>query len=97
MTGKYARDFSKLFPESLEVESRAILEVMLAPEKFQYLISQHRANLYDRYIDGILMIHDISFRQYSDMPADSKRQFENGGDWFFKKYIMIGFRNDKEI
>mgnify|MGYP001622980623 len=43
------------------------------------------------------MIHDISFRQYSDMPADSKRQFENGGDWFFKKYIMIGFRNDKEI
>lgn len=69
----------------------------MAPEKFQYLISQHRANLYDRYIDGILMIHDISFRQYSDMPADSKRQFENGGDWFFKKYIMIGFRNDKEI
>ena len=31
------------------------------------------------------MIHDISFRQYSDMPADSKRQFENRGGIGFSK------------
>lgn len=76
LTGKYAGDFSKLFPEPLDAESTVILEAMLAPERFPYLMSQHRADLYDRYIDGILMIHDISLRQYSEMPDDSKRQFE---------------------
>ena len=76
LTGKYAGDFSKLFPEPLDAESTAILVAMLVPERFPYLMSQHRADLYDRYIDGILMIHDISFRQYSEMPDDSKRQFE---------------------
>lgn len=76
LTGKYARDFSKLFPEPFDAESTAILERMLAPERFPYLMSQNRTDLYDRYIDGILMLHDISFRQYSEMSADSKRQFE---------------------
>lgn len=94
LTGKYARDFSKLFPEPLYVESTAILEGMLAPERFPYLMSQHRADLYDRYIDGILMIHDISFRQYSEMPADSKRQFKLDIERAVCSVIRKYFRHD---
>lgn len=94
LTGKYARDFSKLFPEPLDAESTAILEGMLAPERFPYLMSQHRTDLYDRYIDGILMIHDISFRQYSEMPADSKRQFELDIERAVCPVIRKYFRHD---
>ena len=36
LTGKYVRDFSKLFQEPLDAEATAILEGMLAPEKFPY-------------------------------------------------------------
>ena len=76
LTGKYARDFSKLFSEPLDAKSTAILDGMLIPERFPYLMGQDRDNLFDRYIDGILMIHDISFRQYLELSTDSKRQFE---------------------
>lgn len=75
LMGKYDEKFGKLFPEPHDEEIEAFLESMLRPERFPYYFSCERNDRYERYLDSILTLHDISRRQYNDLPEEKRRQF----------------------
>ena len=75
LMGKYDEKFGKLFPEPHDEEIEAFLESMLRPERFPYYFSCERNDRYERYLDSILTLHDISRRQYNDLPDEKQRQF----------------------
>ena len=58
-----------------------ILKSQLKAEKFPYILKQQRIKydgkfLYDRYLEYILIIHDISNRQFDEMLFEKQKAFQ---------------------
>lgn len=101
LMGKYDEEFGKLFPEPHDEEIEAILEFMLRPERFPYYFSCERNDRYERYLDSILTLHDISRRQYNDLPDEKQRQFmleiENAVCPIIQKYFTHDARGQEGL
>lgn len=53
----------------------------LKVERFPYLLQQKRNNvdgkfLYDRYLECLLVIHDISLKQFNDLPLEVRKKLQ---------------------
>lgn len=77
LSGKYHLDCEKFKDESFF----EILRHQLKAEKFPYLLKQHRIIhegefLYDRYLENVLIIHDISMRQFDILLPEKKKEFQ---------------------
>lgn len=94
LTGKYDERFSKLFPEPRDEETERIFESMLAPEKFPYHDSQKKDLLYDRFLDSVLMLHDISPRQMRELSEEKQRQFQLDMEMALCPVIQKYFNHD---
>jgi hypothetical protein len=77
LSGKYHRDAEKIKDESLCL----ILKSQLKANKFPYILKQQRIKydgkfLYARYLEFILIIHDISMRQFAEMPFENQKALQ---------------------
>ena len=77
LSGKYHRDAEKIKDESVCV----ILKSGLKADKFPYIRKQQRITydgkfLYDMYLEYILIIHDISMRQFDEMLLEKQKAFQ---------------------
>jgi len=77
LSGKYHRDAEKIKDESLCL----ILKSHLMAKKFPYILKQQRSKyggkfLYDRYLEYILNIHNISMRQFDEMLFEKQKAFQ---------------------
>lgn len=77
LSGKYHRDAEKIKDESLCL----ILNSHLKAKKFPYILKQQRNKydekfLYDRYLEFILIIHDISKHQFDVMQFEKQKAFQ---------------------
>lgn len=101
LMGKYDEKFGKLFPEPHDEEIEIILESMLRPERFPYYFSCERNDRYERYLDSILTLHDISRRQYNGLPDEKQRQFmleiENAVCPIIQKYFTHDAQGQKGL
>lgn len=99
LMGKYDEEFGKLFPEPHDKEIEAFLESMLRPERFPYYFCCERNDRYERYLDSILTVHDISIRQYNDLPDEKQNQFmleiENAVCPIIQKYFTHDARRQE--
>jgi len=62
-------------------EKAEMLNACIRPERFPYLKKLQRDKtdgkfLYDKYIENILVIHDISYKQYEMLDFDTRKQFQ---------------------
>jgi len=77
LSGKYHRDAEKIKDESLCL----ILKSHLMAKKFPYILKQQR-NKYDgkflseSYLEYILIIHNISIRQFDEMIFEKQKAFQ---------------------
>lgn len=101
LMGMYDEKFGRLFPEPRDEETEACLEFMLRPERFPYYFSRKRNDMYERYLDSVLTIHDISRRQYNGLPDEKKRQFmleiENAVCPIIQKYFTHDAQGQKGL
>lgn len=77
LSGKYHRYAEKIKTESV-IEG---LKLGLKADKFPYLLKQQRIKydgkfLYDRYLKYILIIHDVSMRQFYEMLFEKQKSFQ---------------------
>lgn len=77
LSGKYHRDAEKIEDQELCL----ILKSHLKAKKFPYILKQQRIKydgkfLYDRYLEYILIIHDISKRQFDGMLFEKQKAFQ---------------------
>jgi hypothetical protein len=77
LSGKYHRDAEKIENQELCI----ILKSQLKAKKFPYILKQQRIKydgkfLYDRYLEYILIIHDISKRQFHGMLFEKQKAFQ---------------------
>ncbi len=77
LSGKYHREAEKIKDESV----REIFKSQLKAEKFPYILKQQRIKydgklLYHRYLEYILIIHDISLRQFDEMIFGKQKAFQ---------------------
>jgi hypothetical protein len=77
LSGNYHRDAEKIKDESLCL----ILKSQLKAEKFPYILKQQRIKydekfLYDRYLEFILILHDISMHQFNIMQFEKQKAFQ---------------------
>lgn len=77
LSGKYHREAEKTTDESL----CSILKSQLKAEKFPYILNQQRIQynkkfLYDRYLEYILIIHNIAMRQFDEMQFEKQKAFQ---------------------
>jgi len=77
LSGKYHRDAEEIKDETV----RANLTSALKAKKFPYLRKQQRIKydgkfLYSRYLEYILIIHDISMRQFDEMLFEKQKSLQ---------------------
>ena len=79
LSGKYHRICARIADNDDVLYS--ILKKGLCAKKFPYLKKQQSANydgesLYSRYLEYILIIHDISKKQFQDMTFEQQKEFQ---------------------
>ena len=77
LSGNYHRDAEKIKDESLGL----ILKSQLKAENFPYILKQQRIKhdgkfLYDRYLEFILILHDISLHQFYIMQFEKQKALQ---------------------
>ena len=77
LSGKYHREAEKIKDESLCV----ILKSQLKAKKFPYILKRQRVKyggkfVYERYLEYILIIHDISKGQFDKLLFDKQKAFQ---------------------
>ncbi len=77
IAGKYDRNLDKMKDEHL----RSILRSQLKVDKFPYLMKQQEARyegkfIYDKYFEYILIIHDISIRQFQSLNVVQQKSLQ---------------------
>lgn len=77
LSGKYHRDAEKIKDESIS----AILKSELTADKFPYILKLQRIKydgkyLYEKYLENILIIHDISVHQFNEMIFEKQKTFQ---------------------
>lgn len=75
LNGKYDEEFGKWFPEPHNEEIQLFLESMLMPERFPYHLKYDQREKFRMYLESILIMHDISTRQYHEMSEEKQREF----------------------
>lgn len=76
LRGEYDCIYEQFADNFTGKQREAYLKTMLAPERFPYYMGRNKTMLYDNYMDGILMLHDISHRQYNELSPEKRRQFQ---------------------
>ena len=77
LSGKYHESARKCD----DPELRRVLLRQLTPDKFPYLFVQKRDRsdgryLYDRYLENILVIHNIAKRQFDELPFERQKEMQ---------------------
>jgi len=77
ISGKYDREIDKIKDKHL----RSVLAAQLKAEKYPYLVKQQAKRfdgkfLYDKYLESILIIHDISLRQFKALPFEQQKSLQ---------------------
>ncbi|MBI9050398.1 MAG: hypothetical protein JEZ00_13335 [Anaerolineaceae bacterium] len=77
LSGKYHRDAEKIKDESVCLRLKSGLKA----DKFPYILKQQRIKyggkfLYDRYLEYILIIHDISIHQFDALLFEKQKAFQ---------------------
>ena len=77
LAGKYHRECEKVKDPFI----REIWIRSLKAEKYPYILKQQKTNiegkfLYDKYIEYVLTIHDISMEQFNSMEGEKRRDFQ---------------------
>jgi len=77
LSGKIHRDIEKTKDESF----CAILKSELNADKFPYILKQQRIKydgkfLYEKYLEYVLIIHDISMHQFNEMLFEKQKVFQ---------------------
>ena len=76
LRGKYDH-FYDLIADGFEEKQREIyLKKMLDPGRYPYYMGKNQVKLYEGYMDGILMLHGISNRQYDELSPEKRKAFQ---------------------
>lgn len=76
LRGKYDH-FYDLIADGFEEKQREIyLKKMLDPGRYPYYRGKNQIKLYEGYMDGILMLHGISNRQYDELSPEKRKAFQ---------------------
>lgn len=76
LRGKYDH-FYDLIADGFDEKQREIyLKKMLDPGRYPYYIGANQIKLYEGYMDGILMLHGISNRQYDELSPEKRKAFQ---------------------
>lgn len=76
LRGKYDH-FYDLIADGFEEKQREIyLKKMLDPGRYSYYMGKNQVKLYEGYMDGILMLHGISNRQYDELSPEKRKAFQ---------------------
>lgn len=92
LAGKYHKGIDKIKDEEL----RATFKSQLRADKFPYLRKQQRDKieerfLYDKYLEYLLAIHEISLRQFNEMQPTARKEFQLDLEDAIAKVIMKHF------
>ena len=69
--------FYDLIADGFEEKQREIyLKKMLDPGRYPYYMGKNQVKLYEGYMDGILMLHGISNRQYDELSPEKRKAFQ---------------------
>jgi len=77
ISGKYHRNVEKYKDPNI----RALALYNLKAERYPYLLKQQRDKidehfLYDRYLENILIIHNLSIRQFNDLSFEIRKKMQ---------------------
>lgn len=77
LSGKYHRNAEKYEDPYI----RALALYNLKAERYPYLLKQQRDKiddhfLYDRYLENILIIHNLSLKQFNDLPFEVRKKMQ---------------------
>lgn len=77
LTGKYHRNAEKY----KDPDIRAMALYNLKAERYPYLLKQQRDKiddhfLYDRYLENILVIHNLSLKQFNNIPFEIRKKMQ---------------------
>lgn len=77
LAGKYHRNAEKYDDPYI----RALALYNLKAERYPYLLKQQRDKidnyfLYDRYLENILIIHNLSLKQFNNLPFETKKKLQ---------------------
>lgn len=76
LRGKYDH-FYDLIADGFDEKQREIyLKEMLDPGRYPYYRGKNQIKLYEGYMDGILMLHGISNRQYDELSPEKRKAFQ---------------------
>lgn len=76
LRGKYDH-FYDLIADGFDEKQREIyLKKMLDPGRYPYYRGKNQIKLYEGYMDGILMLHGISNRQYDELSPEKRKAFQ---------------------
>lgn len=77
LSGKYHRNAEKYEEPNI----RALALYNLKAERYPYLLKQQRDKiddhlLYDRYLENILIIHNLSLKQFNNLPFEIRKKMQ---------------------
>lgn len=77
LSGKYHRNAEKYKDPNI----RALALYNLKAERYPYILKQQRDKiddhyLYDRYLENILIIHNLSLKQFNDLPFEIRKKMQ---------------------
>lgn len=101
LRGKYDH-FYDLIADGFDEKQREIyLKKMLDPGRYPYYRGKNQIKLYEGYMDGILMLHGISNRQYDELSPEKRKAFqidiERAVGVVIEKYFECDGRGQSEI
>ena len=76
MRGKYDHVYDLIAASLDEGQRESYLKKMLDPGRYPYYRGKNQIKLYEGYMDGILMLHGISSRQYDELSPEKRKAFQ---------------------
>lgn len=74
--GKYDALCDAIERERGNHELAEAIRAQIKPERFPYHLSQNHETMYDRYLDYLLALHNISNSQLKELPEEERLNFE---------------------